>query len=90
MSYHGFNLLSSLYSKKVKLSGVVTEDKMTGDRYVTHMTTMEDTVGARQPGPEQTDSQSTSQGQGHFVLCCIYIVSVEQRISRFLSEWTGL
>ncbi|XP_036966519.1 solute carrier family 43 member 1b [Acanthopagrus latus] len=50
------------YFKKVKLSGVVTEDKMTGDRYVTHMTTMEDTVGARQPGPEQTDSQSTSQG----------------------------
>uniref|UniRef100_A0A671V2K8 Solute carrier family 43 member 1b n=1 Tax=Sparus aurata TaxID=8175 RepID=A0A671V2K8_SPAAU len=48
------------YSKKVKLSGVVTEDKMTGDRYVTHMTTMEDTVGARQPGPEQTDSQSTN------------------------------
>ncbi|XP_073332940.1 solute carrier family 43 member 1b [Pagrus major] len=50
------------YSKKVKMSGVVTEDKMTGDRYVTHMTTMEDTVGTNQPGPEQTDSQSTSQG----------------------------
>uniref|UniRef100_A0A3B4TQL9 Solute carrier family 43 member 1b n=1 Tax=Seriola dumerili TaxID=41447 RepID=A0A3B4TQL9_SERDU len=33
------------YIKKVKLSGVVTEDKMTGDRYINHVTTMEDTMG---------------------------------------------
>ncbi|XP_070778182.1 solute carrier family 43 member 1b [Enoplosus armatus] len=48
--------------KKVKLSGVVTEDKVTGDQYVTHITVMEDTMGAKQPQPEQTDSQSTTQG----------------------------
>ncbi|XP_070684001.1 solute carrier family 43 member 1b isoform X2 [Pempheris klunzingeri] len=49
------------YIKKVKLSGVVTEDKMTGDRYVTHVTVMEDTMGANQQKPEQADSQSTTQ-----------------------------
>uniref|UniRef100_A0A8C4F2Q3 Solute carrier family 43 member 1b n=1 Tax=Dicentrarchus labrax TaxID=13489 RepID=A0A8C4F2Q3_DICLA len=50
------------YTKKVKLSGVVTEDKMTGDRYVTHMTIVEDTMGAKQPELKQTDCQSTTQG----------------------------
>nr|XP_046256016.1 solute carrier family 43 member 1b isoform X4 [Scatophagus argus] len=49
------------YTKNVKLSGVVTEDKMTGDRYVTHMTVMEDTMGTKQPEPIQTDPQSTTQ-----------------------------
>ncbi|XP_040001356.1 solute carrier family 43 member 1b isoform X2 [Xiphias gladius] len=50
------------YTKTVKLSGVVTEDKMTGERYITHVTIMEDTMGAKKPEPEQTDSQSTAQG----------------------------
>ncbi|XP_068448224.1 solute carrier family 43 member 1b [Clinocottus analis] len=50
------------YTKKVKLSGVVTGDKMTGDRYVTHVTVMEDMMGPKQPEPEQTGSQSTTQG----------------------------
>ena len=54
---------SSLSSKKVKLTGVVTEDKMTGETYVTHMTVMEDTMGAKQPEPEQTNSTSTTQGK---------------------------
>ncbi|XP_054461297.1 solute carrier family 43 member 1b isoform X2 [Anoplopoma fimbria] len=50
------------YTKKVKLSGVVTEDKITGDRYVSHVTVMEDMMGPKQPEPEQTSSQSTTQG----------------------------
>lgn len=50
------------YTKKVKLSGVVTEDKITGDRYVTHVTVMEESVGTKQPEPEQTGSQTTTQG----------------------------
>ncbi len=57
---------SFLSSKKVKLSGVVTEDKMTGDRYVTHVTVMEDMLGAKQPEHEQTDPQSTTQGKEHY------------------------
>lgn len=50
------------YTKKVKLNGVVTEDRITGDRYVTHVTVVEDTVGAKQPQTEQTDSVSTNKG----------------------------
>ncbi|XP_033481292.1 solute carrier family 43 member 1b [Epinephelus lanceolatus] len=49
------------YTKKVKLSGVVTEDKVTGESYVTHVTLMEDMMGAQQPEPEQTDSKGTTQ-----------------------------
>ncbi|XP_069568096.1 solute carrier family 43 member 1b [Brachyistius frenatus] len=49
------------YTKKVKLSGLVTEDKMTGDRYITMVTVMEDTMGPKQPEPEQPDARSTSQ-----------------------------
>lgn len=64
MSYYTFTLF--LGSKKVKLSGVVSEDKMTGDRYVTHVTVMEDTMGAKQPESEQTDSKSTTQGKEHY------------------------
>ncbi|XP_056264216.1 large neutral amino acids transporter small subunit 3-like isoform X2 [Pseudoliparis swirei] len=52
---------SLVSSKKVKMSGVVTEDKMTGDRYVTNVTVMEDMMGSKQPDPEQTDSQSKTQ-----------------------------
>ncbi|XP_045903911.1 solute carrier family 43 member 1b [Micropterus dolomieu] len=50
------------YTKKVKLDMVVTEDKTTGDRCITHVTVMEDTMGAKQPEPEQADSQSATQG----------------------------
>ncbi|KAE8301152.1 Large neutral amino acids transporter small subunit 3 [Larimichthys crocea] len=50
------------YSKKVKLSGLVTEDKITGDRYVTHVAVKEDTMESKQMEPEQAQSQSTSQG----------------------------
>ncbi|XP_034754245.1 solute carrier family 43 member 1b [Etheostoma cragini] len=49
------------YTKKVKLSGVVTEDKMTGDRYITHVTVMEDMMGPKQPEPQQTDSPTITQ-----------------------------
>ncbi|KAI3353126.1 hypothetical protein L3Q82_019253, partial [Scortum barcoo] len=49
-------------SKKVKLNGVVTEDKVTGDRYVTHVTSMEETMGAKQSESEQTVAQSTTKG----------------------------
>ncbi|XP_071759028.1 solute carrier family 43 member 1b [Centroberyx gerrardi] len=50
------------YTKKVKLSGVVTEDKMTGDRFVTHVAVMEDMMGGKQAEPEQPGSPSTAQG----------------------------
>uniref|UniRef100_A0A3P9ASY2 Solute carrier family 43 member 1b n=1 Tax=Maylandia zebra TaxID=106582 RepID=A0A3P9ASY2_9CICH len=40
------------YTKRVKISGVVTEDSVTGDRNITHMTAMEDTMGSRQTVPE--------------------------------------
>uniref|UniRef100_A0A3B3C0G1 Solute carrier family 43 member 1b n=1 Tax=Oryzias melastigma TaxID=30732 RepID=A0A3B3C0G1_ORYME len=36
------------YTKKLRLDRVVSEDRLTGDRYVTHLTVMKDTVGARQ------------------------------------------
>uniref|UniRef100_A0A3Q3G461 Solute carrier family 43 member 1b n=1 Tax=Labrus bergylta TaxID=56723 RepID=A0A3Q3G461_9LABR len=51
------------YTKKVKLSGIVTEDKMTGETYVTHVSVMEDMMGAKQPEAEKTDSQGTTQGK---------------------------
>lgn len=51
-----------LNSKRVKISGVVTEDSLTGDRNITHMTAMEDTVGSKQTVPEHTDPHSTAQG----------------------------
>ncbi|KAM3865311.1 solute carrier family 43 member 1b [Diretmus argenteus] len=50
------------YTKKVKLTGVVTEDKMTGERFITHVTVMEDTMGGSQPKPEQPGSPGTAQG----------------------------
>ncbi|XP_062243426.1 solute carrier family 43 member 1b isoform X1 [Platichthys flesus] len=50
------------YTKRVKMSGVVTEDKITGDRYVTHVNLMEDMMEGKKPEPDQTDSQSRAQG----------------------------
>ncbi|KAF3687083.1 Large neutral amino acids transporter small subunit 3 [Channa argus] len=67
------------YSKKVKLSGVVTEDKMTGDRYVTHVTIVEDTMGGKEPEYEQTDSQSAAKGSVplcHSVCSPIFLWSI--------------
>uniref|UniRef100_UPI0037E7FD27 solute carrier family 43 member 1b n=1 Tax=Semicossyphus pulcher TaxID=241346 RepID=UPI0037E7FD27 len=49
------------YTKKVKLSGYVTEDKVTGETYVTHVSVMEDMMGAKKPEPESNDSQRTTQ-----------------------------
>lgn len=51
------------FSKKVRLSGVVTEDKVTGERYVTHVTVVEETMGAKQPEVQQTDSQSAAPSE---------------------------
>ncbi|KAM7393538.1 hypothetical protein PAMP_020401 [Pampus punctatissimus] len=48
------------YNKKVKLSGVVTEDKLTGDRYITHVTVTEDMMGTKQPEPDQPGPQNTA------------------------------
>nr|XP_040043432.1 solute carrier family 43 member 1b isoform X1 [Gasterosteus aculeatus aculeatus] len=53
-------------SKKVKLSGLVMEDKRTGDRYVAQVSVMEEMIGPKQTEPEQTDSQSTPQGSVPF------------------------
>ncbi|XP_030580503.1 solute carrier family 43 member 1b isoform X2 [Archocentrus centrarchus] len=49
------------YTKRVRMSGVVMEDRMTGDRYITHVTVMEDTVGSKLPEAVHADSQSTAQ-----------------------------
>uniref|UniRef100_A0A669BCA6 Solute carrier family 43 member 1b n=1 Tax=Oreochromis niloticus TaxID=8128 RepID=A0A669BCA6_ORENI len=57
------------YIKRVKISGVVTEDSLTGDRNITHMTAMEDTVGSKQTVPEHTDPHSTAQGISSVPLC---------------------
>ncbi|TDH16602.1 hypothetical protein EPR50_G00021700 [Perca flavescens] len=67
------------YTKKVKLSGVVTEDKVTGDRYITHVTVMEDMMGPKQPEPQQTDSPTTTQGSVplcHSVCTPIFLWSI--------------
>ncbi|XP_026216548.1 solute carrier family 43 member 1b isoform X2 [Anabas testudineus] len=45
------------FIKKMKMNSVVTEDKVTGDRYMTHVTIMEDAMGGKQSEPKQTDSQ---------------------------------
>ncbi|KAM3622756.1 uncharacterized protein V6R79_002787 [Siganus canaliculatus] len=50
------------YTKKVKLTGVVTKDQLTGERYMTHVTVLEDTVAASQSEPKQEDSPSSTQG----------------------------
>ncbi|XP_068178640.1 solute carrier family 43 member 1b isoform X2 [Antennarius striatus] len=60
----------SRYTKKVKMSGVVTEDHVTGDRYVTHVTLLEDTMGPKQPEPVPTRPQSAPRGQSSSVPLC--------------------
>lgn len=50
------------YNKKAKLKGVATEHKMASDRYITHVTVMEDMMGTMQPEPDQPASQNTAQG----------------------------
>ncbi|XP_026027927.1 solute carrier family 43 member 1b [Astatotilapia calliptera] len=67
------------YTKRVKISGVVTEDSVTGDRNITHMTAMEDTMGSRQTVPEHTDPHSTAQASVplcHSVCSPIFLWSV--------------
>ncbi|KAG7283576.1 hypothetical protein CRUP_026503 [Coryphaenoides rupestris] len=53
------------YTKKVKLSGVVMEDKMTGDSTYTHVSTVETTVSHKADEPASCASQS----QGAVPLC---------------------
>lgn len=64
MSYSVWFSLSG--SKTLKLNGVVTEDKVTGDRYVTHVTLMKDAMGGKQPEPEQIGSRRTAQGKKYY------------------------
>ena len=74
---------SSLNSKKVKLNGVVTEDRMTGDRLVTHMTVMEDMIGAGQPESDQKDPQNTATGTFLVDLrrdCCAFVRCREEEL----------
>lgn len=81
--------LSSL-SKKVKLSGVVTEDKMTGESYVTHLTVVEETMGAKQPELKQTDSQSTTQSKEQSVSCLHLCICEKKQRWRFLPDFFPL
>ncbi|CAL8329270.1 unnamed protein product [Lota lota] len=53
------------YTKKVKLSGVVMEDKMTGDMSYTHVSTVETTVSHKADEPTPPGSQP----QGAVPLC---------------------
>lgn len=48
------------------MNSVVTEDKVTGDRYMTHVTIMEDAMGGKQSEPKQTDSQGAAQSKKHY------------------------
>lgn len=66
-----FCVFFPLNSKRVKISGVVTEDSVTGDRNITHMTAMEDTMGSRQTVPEHTDPHSTAQGICFVILALV-------------------
>ncbi|XP_041839705.1 large neutral amino acids transporter small subunit 3-like [Melanotaenia boesemani] len=49
------------YTKKMKLNEVVMEDRKTGDRHITHVTIMEDTLGASQPESEHKVFQRTAK-----------------------------
>uniref|UniRef100_A0A3P8WZI9 Solute carrier family 43 member 1b n=1 Tax=Cynoglossus semilaevis TaxID=244447 RepID=A0A3P8WZI9_CYNSE len=67
------------HTKSVKLSGVVTEDKVTGDRYITHVTLMKDMMDGRRPEPDQMDSEGPVQGSVplcHSVCSPIFLWSV--------------
>lgn len=46
----------------MKLSGLMTEDQVTGEQYVTHVTVIEETVGAQQPMVQQA-SHSAPQSE---------------------------
>uniref|UniRef100_A0A8C6STR3 Solute carrier family 43 member 1 n=1 Tax=Neogobius melanostomus TaxID=47308 RepID=A0A8C6STR3_9GOBI len=49
------------YTKKVKMSSIVTKDTNTGDMYVTPVTTFEETVGSSSSAPDCPYAQSSPQ-----------------------------
>ncbi|XP_072239641.1 solute carrier family 43 member 1b isoform X2 [Leuresthes tenuis] len=67
------------YTKKVRLNRVVTDDRISGDRYITHVTIMEDTIGASQPESKQGDSKISAKASVplcHSVCSPIFLWSV--------------
>ncbi|KAM4594516.1 solute carrier family 43 member 1b [Fundulus diaphanus] len=67
------------YTIKIRINVVVTEDRMSGDRYITNVPIMEDTVGAKPPESEHRDSQSTAKAAVpicHSVCSPIFLWSV--------------
>nr|XP_029543153.1 large neutral amino acids transporter small subunit 3-like [Oncorhynchus nerka] len=45
------------YTKEVKLSGTVMDDKLTGDRFYSHVTTVEEKMAAKQQEPDPSSEQ---------------------------------
>uniref|UniRef100_A0A8C7NRE8 Solute carrier family 43 member 1b n=1 Tax=Oncorhynchus mykiss TaxID=8022 RepID=A0A8C7NRE8_ONCMY len=45
------------YTKEVKLSGMVMDDKVTGDRFYSHVTTVEEKMAAKQQEPDPSSEQ---------------------------------
>lgn len=52
----------------MRINGVVTEDRMTGDRYITNVMIMEDTVSPKPQESEKRHSESASNGKYSFVM----------------------
>lgn len=48
------------YTKKVKMSSIVTKDTHTGDLHFTPVTTFEETVGSSSSNPDHPDSESSA------------------------------
>lgn len=60
------------------MSGVLTEDNMTGEKYVTHVTIIEETMEAKQPEVKQSDAQCTTQGTASHVVLSLYFFTMNQ------------
>ncbi|XP_007564711.2 solute carrier family 43 member 1b [Poecilia formosa] len=50
----------SRYTKKMRMNGIVTEDRVTGDRYITNVMIMEDTVSPKPQESEKRHSENAS------------------------------
>uniref|UniRef100_A0A3B3XBR9 Solute carrier family 43 member 1b n=1 Tax=Poecilia mexicana TaxID=48701 RepID=A0A3B3XBR9_9TELE len=58
----------SRYTKKMRMNGVVTEDRVTGDRYITNVMIMEDTVSPKPQESEKRHSENASTGKYSLVM----------------------
>ncbi|KAM9769604.1 solute carrier family 43 member 1b [Menidia menidia] len=66
-------------SKRVRLNRIVMDDRKTGDRYISHVTVMEPTMGTSRPESRHGDTQNTSKASVplcHSVCSPIFLWSV--------------